>query len=92
MGVVERAFFFLSFSTVESFSINKEFLVGVHMGFSIWLFWGFQSWSSVSFFILFLVTGPTFSRIQGGTFDFVHSFLFPELVHISLLDPYVECL
>lgn len=51
---------------------------------------GFQSWSSVSFFISFLSTGPTFSRIQGGTFDFVHSFLFPEVVHFSLLDPYVE--
>jgi len=41
MGVVERAFFFLAFSTVESFSINGEFLVGIHMGFSIWFLLGF---------------------------------------------------
>lgn len=85
MGVVERAFFSLAFSTVESFSINTEFLAGNHMGFSIWFLLGFSSWSSVSFFISFLLTGPTFSRIQGGTFDFVHSFLF-----FSLLDPYVD--
>lgn len=40
---MERAFFFLAFSlsTVESFSINKEFLVlGIHMGLSIWFFVG----------------------------------------------------
>lgn len=74
----------------QSFSINGEFLVGIHMGFSIWFLLGFSSWSSVLFFILFLLTGPTFSRIQGGTFDFVHSFLFPDLVHFVLLASYVE--